>query len=245
MGKKSTPVDPQIFVHVDDYQELEAHWGVKVPSDLIATALTHRSYAFENECPSNERLEFMGDAVLQLVITDYLYQNFPDLSEGDLAPIRAATVAQTPLARAARRLELGKYLRLGRGECKTGGRDKDSLLSDCMEALIGAIYLSAGWQSVQSAILRVLSPEIAAACAREEIMDYKTEILELAQQFTKAQPEYEVSFTGPDHARVFTASVQVEALARGIGQGTSRRMAENQAAKNAVLVLRKIPRPGN
>jgi ribonuclease III len=208
-------------------------------AELLERALTHKSYANENRVSDhNERLEFLGDAVLNLVISEYLMKACPDSTEGDLSRLRAAVVSEPALAAISRAIGLGKYILLGRGEEQTGGRDKDSLLANCLEALIASVYLDAGRDAVQSFIIRFFEEAIKKSCTARGTLDYKTEIQELCQERLKQLPEYRVvSETGPDHQKRFTVELFVKGEVYGSGVGKSKKEAEQKAAKEALEKL--------
>ena len=216
---------------------LEAAFGVAIDADLLDRALTHRSYAYENGgLPTNERLEFLGDSVLGVVITTALYHAHPDLPEGQLAKLRASVVNMRALADVARGLGpfgLGPYLLLGKGEETTGGRDKASILADTLEALIGAIYLQHGLDSVAKVIRRLFDPLMVEAAGRGAALDWKTSLQELTASLGLGVPEYRVEETGPDHAKVFTAWVVVAGKRYGGADGRSKKEAEQRAAAAA------------
>ena len=202
---------------------------------LWEMALTHRSYAFEQGLTvTNERLEFLGDAVLGLVITDLAFGQFPDLSEGELAKLRAATVKMSTLASVARQLDLGALVRLGRGEEMSGGRDKASILADCMEAVLGAFYLDKGLEETRTLIERLFWPRMEAYARGEGDRDHKMSLQELASRQLGVAPEYRVSSQGPDHAKEFTATVFLRGEPYGSGRGRSKKEAEQQAAQEAL-----------
>ncbi len=183
------------------YALLRAALGCEVGHDLLEQALTHRSYAYEHGgLPTNERLEFLGDSVLGLVVTDVLYTAHPDLPEGALAKLRASVVSTRALAGVARGLGLGAWLRLGRGEEVTGGRDKSSILADTMEALIGAVYLAEGIEGARRLVRALFDPLMDAATRDGAALDWKTALQELAAAGGLGAPEYAVTETGPDHA---------------------------------------------
>ncbi|MDJ0663835.1 MAG: ribonuclease III [Acidimicrobiia bacterium] len=208
--------------------------------DLARLALTHRSYAAEHELDvSYERLEFLGDAVLQLAVTRYLYDTYADLAEGEMAKVRAAVVNQKALARVAQRLGLGEYLLLGQGEERSGGREKDSILSDVVEALLGAIYLDGGYDPAEELVLELLTPLIAERAAAPGSKDFKTRLQELLAQ-RGLQPRYELTETGPDHAKVFTARLFVDGEMLATGEGTSKKRAEQAAARRANAALSEV-----
>jgi ribonuclease-3 len=197
-------------------------------------ALTHRSYAFEQDSTeTNERLEFLGDAVLGLVVTDLAYARFPDLPEGELAKLRAATVNMLTLADIARELGLGQEILLGKGEELSGGRDKTSIVADAMEAVLGAVFLDRGLGAARDLIERLFWPRMAAYARGEGDRDYKTGLQELAAQDVGTIPQYRVIEEGPDHAKEFTATVYIGGEAYGSGDGRSKKEAEQRAAREA------------
>ena len=207
--------------------------GVEIEPALLERALTHRSYAYEHGgIPHNERLEFLGDSVLGLAVTVMLFTTLPDLDEGQLAKRRASVVSTVALAEVARGIGLGRYLRLGRGEEHTGGRDKDSILADTMEAVFGAAFLSAGPDAATDLVLRLTEPLLADPERYGAAMDPKTSLQELAARLGRTPPAYSVVSSGPDHDRLFTATVQVGDLACE-GVGTSKKTAEMAAALTA------------
>ena len=221
------------------YDELAAALGYALEPQLLERALTHRSYAYEHGgLPTNERLEFLGDSVLGLVVTDTLYREHPDLPEGQLAKLRAAVVNMRALADVGRSLNLGKYLRLGRGEETTGGRDKSSILADTLEALIGAVYIDCGLTEASALIHRLFDPLIEQSARLGAGLDWKTSLQELTAAAALGVPEYVVSESGPDHAKTFTAYARVGGIDYGAGVGRSKKEAEQQAAEAAWTVLR-------
>ncbi|MFT4212346.1 MAG: ribonuclease III [Microbacterium sp.] len=207
--------------------------GVDIDPELLSLALTHRSYAYEHgQIPHNERLEFLGDSVLGQAVTVRLYTRHPDLDEGSLAKRRASVVSTVALAEVARTVGLGPFLRLGRGEQLTGGADKDSILADTMEALIGATYLSAGQDAATALVLRLVEPLLADPDRYGAAIDPKTSLQELAAAMGLPAPSYGVEADGPDHARTFVAVARVGPH-RGEGSGTSKKQAEMAAALDA------------
>jgi ribonuclease-3 len=205
---------------------------------LLELALIHRSFAYENGgLPTNERLEFLGDSVLGLVVTDALYRDFPDLPEGQLARMRASVVNAQALADVARSLGLGSYIRLGKGEVTSGGRDKTSILSDCLEAVIGAIYLSRGMAAADPFISEIFGPLIREASHMGAGLDWKTSLQELTGQHALELPEYRISDSGPDHAKSFMAEVVVGGEILGIGHGSSKKVAEQISAQHAYHII--------
>lgn len=215
--------------------ELRAQLGVEsLDSRMLERALTHRSYAYENGgLPTNERLEFLGDSVLGVVVTETLYRTHPDLSEGRLAKLRAAVVNARALAEVARTLGLGEHIRLGRGEEATGGREKSSILSDTVEALIGAVYLDQGFAAAGEVVHRLFDPLMAAAARLGAGLDWKTSLQELAADRGLGVPEYIIADSGPDHAKTFVAHVRVGPAVYGHGSGKSKKEAEQQVAETA------------
>ena len=205
---------------------------------LLELALTHRSYAFEaGGVPTNERLEFLGDAVLGVIITDDIYHRFPDAPEGRLAKIRAAAVNTASLADVARGMGLGDHVLLGRGEEQSGGRDKDSILADTMEAVFGAVYLDQGPQAATGLIRRLFSTLLDDLATRRASLDYKTSLQELTAAHLASLPVYEIAEEGPDHEKRFTAVVHVEDRPVGTGEGRSKKEAEQAAAQEAYDAL--------
>jgi ribonuclease-3 len=220
---------------------LEAAFGVAFDPELLERALTHRSYAYENGgLPTNERLEFLGDSVLGVVITTALFQDHPDLPEGQLAKLRASVVNMRALAEVARGLGpfgLGSYLLLGKGEEATGGRDKASILADTLEALLGAVYLQHGLDIVDRVIHRLFDPLMIDAAGRGAGLDWKTSLQELTASLGLGVPEYKVDEAGPDHAKIFTAWAVVAGQRYGGSEGRSKKEAEQRAAEAAYREL--------
>ena len=201
---------------------------------LREAALTHRSYAFERGLSAtNERLEFLGDSVLGLVVTDMAYRSYPDMPEGSLAKLRAAIVNMVALADVARSLGLGQLVLLGKGEEQSGGRDKSSILADALEAVFGAVYLDLGLGTATELIERLFRPRMEAYVRGEGDRDYKTILQELASQELRAMPDYRIEERGPDHEKEFTATVFLAGEPMGTGSGRSKKEAEQQAAREA------------
>lgn len=197
-------------------------------------ALTHRSFAYENGLSlTNERLEFLGDSVLGLVVTEELYLRYPDLDESRLSPLRSGIVNMRALADIARTLELGKYIRLGKGEEVTNGRDKNSLLGDALEALIGAIYIDSGFATASAVIQRLIKSTLEEAMAKGAGLDGKTALQELVASLGKGTLEYLLAESGPDHDKSFTATAVVGGVEIAQGEGKSKREAEQSAARSA------------
>lgn len=204
---------------------------------LLRLALTHRSVSSEDPSRNdNERLEFLGDAVLQLVVTDLLYGSYPQLAEGQMAKVRAAVVSRGTLSEIARDLDLGAYIELAPSEEATGGRDKDSILADAVEAIIGAIYLDSGVEPARTMVLRLWSDRVAERAKRPGVKDYKTRLQELVARDGR-RPVYRVEGAGPDHDRRFTAVVSVNGTDYGTGEGRSKKQAEQAAAQVAIEAL--------
>ncbi|MBK8757756.1 MAG: ribonuclease III [Actinomycetales bacterium] len=208
--------------------------GMPVDEDILQRALTHRSYAYENGgLPNNERLEFLGDAVLGLVITDTLYAVHPNLPEGQLAKLRASVVNMRALADVGRGIDLGSYVHLGRGEETTGGRDKASILADTMEALIGTVYLSGGLAAAGLLVHHLFDPLLTTSASLGAGLDWKTSLQELCSAHSLGSPEYRLAESGPDHEKSFEASVAVGREILGRGSGRSKKEAEQRAAEQA------------
>lgn len=221
------------------HEELRSALGdPTLDAELLELALTHRSFAYENGgLPTNERLEFLGDAVLGVVVTETLYLGHPDLSEGRLAKLRAAVVNARALAEVARTIGLGPSIRLGKGEESTGGKDKASILADTVEAVIGAVYLSGGFQNAAGVIHLLFDPLLAAAAQMGAGLDWKTSLQELCAEAELGVPSYLIQDDGPDHMKTFTAQVQVADRLFGHGTGRSKKEAEQQAAETAYRIL--------
>ena len=207
--------------------------------------MAHRSWCAEvSGEESNERLEFLGDAVLGLVITDHVYRTYPGLPEGELAKVRASVVNSALLAEVAAELDIGAWLLLGKGEDASGGREKPSILADAMEAVIGAVYLDGGWSAAAGLVLSLLGERIADAAAGPGGSDYKTRLQELVARAFDQLPRYVVADEGPDHAKRFFATVMVGGVERGRGEGRSKKQAEQAAARAAWQALHDAEGPG-
>ncbi len=218
--------------------DVSAAVGIELRPELAVLALTHRSFAYENGgLPTNERLEFLGDSVLGIVVTEELYLVHPTFAEGQLAKLRASIVNMHALAGVAGAMNLGTLLRLGHGEELTGGRDKASILADAVEALLGAIYLQYGLEPTRGVIHRLFHDLIAAAPSLGAGLDWKTSLQELAAAEAFGVPVYEVTEEGPDHLKTFSAVVLVGGQPRGDGSGRTKKEAEQQAASTAYSVL--------
>jgi len=210
---------------------------VVIDPDLFDLAVTHRSFAYENgQIPHNERLEFLGDAVLGVVVTDYLYRKFPDLPEGQLAKLRAATVSAASLAEVARGLGIGELVKLGKGELTTNGRDKTSILADTTEALIGAAWLTSE-EGARQLVWHLFTPLVDHAATLGAGLDWKTSLQELSANLSLGAPEYRVAESGPDHDKRFSAWVHLKGRDFPSGDGHSKKQAEQWAARNAYQTL--------
>ena len=221
-----------------DLAVLLAKLQVSIGDELLDRALMHRSFAYENGgLPTNERLEFLGDSVLGLIVTDTLFRSHPDLPEGNLAKLRAAVVNSRALAGVARGLKLGCYIRLGKGEEGTGGRDKSSILADTLEAVIGAVYLDGGMAAADALVHRLFDPVIARSARLGAGLDWKTSLQELTAAEDMGGPEYVVDESGPDHQKSFRAVAKIGGQTLGEGEGRTKKEAEQQAAEAAWTVL--------
>ena len=206
---------------------------------MLELAFTHRSFAYETGSKeTNERLEFLGDSVLGLIVTEELYKRYPDFDESRLSPLRSGVVNMRALADVARELQLGQYIRLGKGEEVTNGRDKNSLLADAFEALIGAIYLQFGFAKCSEIVTNLISTTMDSALARGAGLDGKTALQELAASLGKGAPEYVISEEGPDHDKNFTAIAMLGGQPLSEGNGKSKREAEQAAARFAYQALK-------
>lgn len=208
--------------------------------DLLINALTHSSYANEvrNGVSSNERLEFLGDSVLSIIVSEYIYKKFGDLPEGELTKIRASLVCEKSLCQFSREMELGQYLRLGKGEEKGGGRERDSILADAFEAVLAAMYLDGGFEVAKKHVLRFIKDELYNHNEAEAFKDYKTALQEIIQR----NPEESVTYiltneTGPDHDKVFEVEVRLNSNTIGRGKGKNKKQAEQFAAREALQLM--------
>ncbi len=219
-------------------RELTARIGIELSEQLLIKSLTHRSFAYENNLTeTNERLEFLGDSVLGVVITAELFNKFPNAPEGELAKLRAAIVNSRALASVARAIGLGEFILLGKGEEASGGKDKSSILADAVEAILGAIYLEHGLQPTTEVILRLFSPIIDNANSIEATLDWKTSLSEVITSKDLAEPEYQISESGPDHDKSFQAVITILGKVVSTGEGKSKKTAEQNAAKSAFEIL--------
>ncbi|MEY2778401.1 MAG: hypothetical protein RL008_497 [Actinomycetota bacterium] len=222
-------------------RELVARLGVELSEEILKQAITHRSFSYENGgVPTNERLEFLGDSVLGIVITDELYRKNPDAQEGQLAKLRAAVVNAKALADVARTLGLGEFLLLGKGEEATGGRDKSSILADAVEAILGAIYVEHGLTKSGEVILQLFAPILAASAELGAGLDWKTSLAELVNSKSLGAIEYVIEQSGPDHDKRFSAQVKVGQDLYGNGEGKSKKEAEQHAAASAYTEINNL-----
>jgi ribonuclease-3 len=220
------------------HDQLFDRLGLVFDAQLLELALTHRSFAYESGgLPTNERLEFLGDSVLGVVVTDALYHRYPELPEGNLAKLRSAVVSARALAVQARRLGLGEFIRLGRGEETTGGRDKSSILADTFEAVLGAVYVDLGIEVSRELILRLLDEQLAEAAELGAGLDWKTSLQELTAELGIGVPMYAIEESGPDHAKQFEAQVVLAEKRYGHGTGSNKKEAEQEAAASAYAEL--------
>lgn len=232
------PVEP-----LDTFQNVLGYFFRK--TDLLREALTHKSYLNElrtteknRPAQDNERLEFLGDAVLDLAISEHLILLYPLSTEGDLSKMKARIVSEVTLARVAKRLGIGEFLLLGKGEERTRGREKPSILADSLEALIAAVYQDGGFEIARTVILRIFEEEIHGLDQRREDVDYKTELQECCQRDFDVLPTYRVlRESGPDHQKLFEVELTIKDEVYGIGRGRSKKEAEQQAAKQALQKL--------
>ena len=224
--------------HEASQADLSSLLGIDIGDELLELALTHRSYSYENGgVPHNERLEFLGDSILGQAVTVMLYTEYPSLDEGDLAKRRASLVSTVALAEVARRFGLGAYVRLGRGEELTGGRDKASILADSVEAIIGAAYISRGGTEATALVMRLIRPLLDDPERFGASMDPKTSLQELAARKNLGAPIYVITDSGPDHLKRFHASVLLGSEVAATGEGSSKKQAEMAAALDAWTAL--------
>jgi ribonuclease-3 len=224
------------------YETLTGALGISVQPDLLQLAFTHRSYAYESGgIPTNERLEFLGDSVLGLLITEELYTQFPDFDESKLSPIRSGVVNTRALANIARSLEIAPFLRIGKGEEATGGRDKNSILADALEALVGVIYVQYGFEKTSEVVLKWFEAMIDEASKAGATLDGKTALQEIAASRGLTSPEYEIEESGPDHDKSFSAAAIIGGEKFAVGHGKSKREAEQVAAKLAYEEINSRP----
>ena len=235
MSKQKLPKDPDDLARVTDYSFKN--------QELLYQAIRHPSYVYEKDNPrvsDNQRLEFLGDAVINLAISNLLMESFPEMKEGDLSKYRASLVSENGLSCIAQELELGDYLLLGKGEERTNGRKKLSILSDALEALIGAIYLDGGFTEALRVIAKLFSPLLESISPGKSVNDFKTDLQEYSQDAFQSTPQYRLEKeTGPDHNKTFYAGVYLKGDLMGKGKGKSKKEAEQNAAKEALTCLKK------
>lgn len=207
--------------------------GLRTTSEVLAVALTHSSYAAEHDCESNERLEFLGDAVVDLAVADLIVTRYPALDEGSGSLVRSRVVNEASLASAAQRLDLAGSIRVGRGEVKSHGLERPSLLADAFEAIVAAVYLENGYEAARDFVQSSLGDDVALAAQSPDDVDAKTRLRQWAESTGLGVPEYEVSATGPSHETTFEATVSVGASLRASGSGRSKKSAESVAAEAA------------
>jgi ribonuclease III len=217
---------------VPDVAALAIQLGLARGSSTLRQALTHSSYAAEHDVESNERLEFLGDAVVDLAVADYIVGRFPQVNEGTASVIRSRVVNEDSLADAARSLDLGSLLRLGRGVVKERGHERASLLADAFEAVVAAVYLESGYEAAKDVVVRRLESSIVAASRESDTLDAKTRLRRWAEERGLAAPEYEVTSSGPSHDVTFHATVSVGGVVIGAA-GPSKKRAESNAAAAA------------
>ena len=223
---------------VPDRSVLLERLGVTIGSGLLELALTHRSYAYEHGgIPNNERLEFLGDSILGQAVTVKLYRDYPRLDEGDLAKRRSSLVSSIALAEVGRSIGLGDFILLGRGEAQSGGHSKASIIADTVEALIGAAYLDLGADAATALVLRLIEPLLEDPERFGSAMDPKTALQEAAAHHGAGLPVYTVTNSGPDHNKLFHATVEIGGLVTDTGDGTSKKQAEMAAARSALAQL--------
>ncbi len=244
MSKKAKPTGEEALAAAyaeHDHEPLREALGVSLPDEALRHALTHRSFANEHDhLPNNERLEFLGDAVLGLSVANQLYVQYPSRPESDLSKMRASIVSRFGLADIAREIGLGQYILLGKGERVNGGEDKDSILADTTEAILGAIYLEYGFEVARDVVLRLAKKKIDHASAKALHQDWKTTLTERLSERHLPSASYETEVTGPAHDQLFTARVIINGRIFGTGTGQSKKIAEQAAAHEAFRQLRDV-----
>lgn len=220
------------------YREFCDIWGVPISRSLLRRALTHRSFAFEHDEEHNERLEFLGDSILGMIVAEKLYRDYPNASEGDMSRMKTYAVSERGLADIARQLNLGHFIRLGRGEDKTGGRSKDSILSDTLEALIAATYLQHGMDTTRALVSELVARKLEEASVLGPNLDWQTSFEELAHRHgMEGTLHFDITSEGPDHARVFTAVATMAGRQWGSGSGSSQKNARRKASEASYWLL--------
>ncbi|WP_124039324.1 ribonuclease III [Neoactinobaculum massilliense] len=219
-------------------RELLERWGAEISHPLLRRALTHRSFAYEHDEPHNERLEFLGDSVLGLIIAEKVFREFPHATEGDMSRMKTYAVSEKALADVARALDLGPFIRLGKGEKQSGGDRKDSILSDTVESLIAATYLENGMEVARRVVDRLLNQKIQDASVLGPNLDWQTSFEERAHaRGMEGTLEFDITSRGPDHARVFTAVAHMGGRTWGSGEGTSQKHARHKAAEASFRLI--------
>ena len=229
---------------MENLNEIQKNIGLDFQNpELLEIALTHRSYLNEHQgakLQNNERQEYLGDAVLELIISDYIFRKYPDKAEGELTSIRSAVVRTESLAEESRKLGIGEHLQMSKGEKDSGGKDKDYLLANAYEAVLGAIYLDSGMESCIQFVTRTLVPKIDHIVENNLFIDPKTQAQEIIQSRYKTTPTYEiVKEEGPDHDKKFTVALLINRKEKAQGQGTSKQKAEESAALAAIEIIEK------
>ena len=220
------------------YKDLIARWGIDIKRPTLRQALTHRSFAFEHDEPHNERLEFLGDSILGMIVAEKVYREFPEASEGDMSRMKTYAVSERALADIARELELGPHIRLGKGEKQSGGNDKDSILSDTVEALIGATYMEHGMEPTREVVDRLVSQKITDASFLGPGLDWQTSFEEIAHaRGLEGIMTFDIEGSGPDHARIFTATGVMDGQTFGTGTGTSQKKARQNASEASFRMI--------
>lgn len=214
-----------------------------VNRELLSTALVHRSYVYEmgaSGLPDNERLEFLGDAVLSTIVAEYLYNHFQSATEGEMSRLRSLIVSRAMLARRAREMKLGELIKLGKGEEQSGGRQRSSIVGAALEAVVGAIYLSCGIERAKEFVINYIITPCFPLLESEDYIDYKSRLQELLQKHRHIIPEYRVvSAVGPEHNKTFTVEVWIDGKKYGTGTGSRKKIAENRAAEEAYSIISK------
>lgn len=220
------------------YRDFLDVWGCDISRSLLRRALTHRSFAFEHDEEHNERLEFLGDSILGMIVAEKLYKDYPNASEGDMSRMKTYAVSERGLSDIARELDLGKFIRLGKGEDKSGGRSKDSILSDTLEALIAATYLQHGMETTRTLVTRLVERKLEEASVLGPNLDWQTSFEEVAHRHgMEGTLQFEITGEGPDHARVFTAVAHMAGRTWGSGTGSSQKNARRKASEASYWML--------
>lgn len=226
--------------HTKKVKEFQENLNIRFDDEsLLYNALAHSSYVNEHKDPdlqNNEKLEFLGDSVLALIVIEYLYKNYSELAEGELSKIKAIVVSEYSLASIGRKIQLGDYIMLGKGERQYGGAERDATIADCLEAVFGAYYLDSGLDKSRDFILPFILEELEKVDKNEHKRDYKSELQLIIQQKYKSCPVYEtINEVGPDHNKVFHVNVLIEGVVEGFGKGNNKKTAQQEAAKSALI----------